>query len=334
MDLMQMWAEEQEHSGFHFTKLLDKETLVHDVGFHERISFDEMAKLIEAALKQEMPDQLKVEVTEQSGGQTLLVRIKQVSMFGTEVPYDIVLVKQLMSEAMLLKRNVAVLEQEKADMMQEMAALKKNGEEVVGKLEETVRGLEEELVECKAKSKASKARRDLTIAALKKENETLIAKIAAYEGVEDEKKEDGGGSGSEVAMQSKLVWKQTWAGHSDDIYSVSMSVDGRVAVSGSDDKSIRVWDVEKGECLSVTEGAHSFDVTCVLLTSDQTNVISCDWDGSIKSWSFDGRELKLIWEEKFSGKLWRMCLNDDETMIAAVCRDNKHCLVYNRVDAN
>ena len=99
-----------------------------------------------------------------------------------------------------------------------------------------------------------------------------------------------------------------------------------------DDKSIRVWDVENGECLSVMEGAHSSYVMCVLLTSDQLNVISCGLDESIKCWSFDGRNLKLIWEKEIVKRLWRLCLSDDESMIAAVSSHNKHCFVLNRVD--
>ena len=40
----------------------------------------------------------------------------------------------------------------------------------------------------------------------------------------------------------------------------------------------------------------------------------------------------MIWEEEAVNELRGLCLNVDETMIAAVSSDNKHCLVYNRVD--
>jgi len=49
-------------------------------------------------------------------------------------------------------------------------------------------------------------------------------------------------------------------GHSDEVRSVSVSADGRRAISGSgalptrDDNTVRVWDVETGECLRVLEG--------------------------------------------------------------------------------
>jgi WD40 repeat protein len=39
-------------------------------------------------------------------------------------------------------------------------------------------------------------------------------------------------------------------GHTGSVWSVAFSSDGKQIVSGSDDKSIRVWDAETGEMLS------------------------------------------------------------------------------------
>ena len=38
-------------------------------------------------------------------------------------------------------------------------------------------------------------------------------------------------------------------GHMQEIYSLDFSRDGRFLVSGSGDKSARVWDIEKGQCV-------------------------------------------------------------------------------------
>lgn len=38
-------------------------------------------------------------------------------------------------------------------------------------------------------------------------------------------------------------------GHMQEIYSLDFSRDGRFLVSGSGDKSARIWDVEKGTCV-------------------------------------------------------------------------------------
>ena len=36
--------------------------------------------------------------------------------------------------------------------------------------------------------------------------------------------------------------------------SVALTQDGRKAISGSEDKKVRVWDLESGVCLEVLEG--------------------------------------------------------------------------------
>ena len=48
-------------------------------------------------------------------------------------------------------------------------------------------------------------------------------------------------------------------GHSDSVLSVAWSPDGRRALSGADDNTVRLWDVETGGCLRVLEG-HSASV--------------------------------------------------------------------------
>ena len=38
-------------------------------------------------------------------------------------------------------------------------------------------------------------------------------------------------------------------GHEDRVYSVDYSSDGRFVVSGSHDSTVRIWDVDTGECV-------------------------------------------------------------------------------------
>ena len=150
---------------------------------------------------------------------------------------------------------------------------------------------------------------------------------------EEEKIDESDGGGSEELMLSQLIFKQTWTEHSKTVtISLALSADGRIAVSGGGDGSIRVWDVHKGECLSVLEKAHPSFVQCVLLTGDQSNIISCGLDGSVKSWAFDGLQLKLVWEKEVVFSLRCLCLNDDETIIAGASKSDKHCFVLSRAD--
>ena len=70
---------------------------------------------------------------------------------------------------------------------------------------------------------------------------------------------------------------QTLEGHSCRRYccvnSVSFSPDGTKVASGSDDNTVKLWDVTSGECLQTLEG-HSSDVWSVSFSPDGTKVAS------------------------------------------------------------
>ncbi len=53
-------------------------------------------------------------------------------------------------------------------------------------------------------------------------------------------------------------------GHSDSVYSVAISLDGKTIVSGSEDGTLKLWDIRSGECI---------------YTSDHAAKVSIDKDG-------------------------------------------------------
>ena len=60
-----------------------------------------------------------------------------------------------------------------------------------------------------------------------------------------------------LAREREKTWNlciRTFAGHSDDVRSVVMSKDGSWALSGSGDKTLRLWEVSTGRCTKVLEG--------------------------------------------------------------------------------
>ncbi len=66
---------------------------------------------------------------------------------------------------------------------------------------------------------------------------------------------------------------QVLEGHTGPVLCVSISADGRKVISGSDDCTLRVWDMESGRCLQVLT-AHPNHVVCVSISADGRRAIS------------------------------------------------------------
>lgn len=83
-------------------------------------------------------------------------------------------------------------------------------------------------------------------------------------------------------------------GHMQEIYSLDFSRDGRFLVSGSGDKSARVWDIEKGVCvfdLRIEDFIHNehgpidAGITSVALSPDGKLVAAGSLDTMVRVWN-------------------------------------------------
>jgi WD40 repeat protein len=72
-------------------------------------------------------------------------------------------------------------------------------------------------------------------------------------------------------------------GHTGPIMGVALTGDGRRAVSGSSDNTVRVWDTESGQCLATLEG-HTDEVNGVALTGDGRRAVSGSDDHTVRVW--------------------------------------------------
>jgi WD40 repeat protein len=81
------------------------------------------------------------------------------------------------------------------------------------------------------------------------------------------------------------------AEHTDFITSVAWSRDGTRLVSGSEDRTLRIWDMGTGKCLITMEG-HISGVSCVQFSRDSKKVASGSHDQTVRIWdSVTGVEL-------------------------------------------
>ena len=76
---------------------------------------------------------------------------------------------------------------------------------------------------------------------------------------------------------------RTLEGHSGAVCGVALTRDGRLAVSGSGDHTLKVWDLDSGRALCTLEG-HSGPVNGVALTPDERQAVSASADHTLKVW--------------------------------------------------
>ncbi len=78
---------------------------------------------------------------------------------------------------------------------------------------------------------------------------------------------------------SSIGCKVTMVGHGDTVRCVEMRADRGEVISGSYDRSLRVWSLRSGECLRTLEG-HAGRVLCLCSSEDQ--LLSGSADQTIK----------------------------------------------------
>ena len=72
-------------------------------------------------------------------------------------------------------------------------------------------------------------------------------------------------------------------GHTGKINSVAISSDNTFIISGSEDATIRIWDVASGKLTNVLEG-HTKGVRSVALSKNDQFIVSGSWDKTVRLW--------------------------------------------------
>ncbi|MCZ8026033.1 MAG: hypothetical protein O9332_11605, partial [Microcystis sp. LE19-10.1B] len=83
-------------------------------------------------------------------------------------------------------------------------------------------------------------------------------------------------------------------GHNDGVWSVSFSSDGKTLATGSEDKTIKLWNVETGQEIRTLKG-HDWFVNSVSFSPDGKTLVSGSGDNTIKLWNVEtGQEIRTL----------------------------------------
>jgi WD40 repeat protein len=76
---------------------------------------------------------------------------------------------------------------------------------------------------------------------------------------------------------------RTLTGHTNYVRAVAITPDGQTSSFASDDRTLKVWDIESGTCLKTLSG-HTNYVNAVAIAPDGKTAISASSDNTLKIW--------------------------------------------------
>ncbi|PVF91048.1 WD40 repeat-like protein [Serendipita vermifera] len=90
-----------------------------------------------------------------------------------------------------------------------------------------------------------------------------------------------------VIRGCSAIWPeppQVWQGHTDSVFSVAFSPDGQRIVSGSEDKTIQLWDANTGQPIGEPLQGHTWTVSSVAFSPNSQQIASGSHDNTIRLW--------------------------------------------------
>ncbi|CAD5121150.1 DgyrCDS9688 [Dimorphilus gyrociliatus] len=119
--------------------------------------------------------------------------------------------------------------------------------------------------------------------------------------------------------------------HRNVVNCVTVSRDGKMAVSGSKDTTLRVWSVDSGSLTDILEG-HSGQVTCVAIANENAFIASGSADRTVKIWSIVLAEVVTNYEQHNSTVTCVNVLADNMRILSA--EEEGKALLWNAEDGS
>lgn len=106
--------------------------------------------------------------------------------------------------------------------------------------------------------------------------------------------------------------------HKSYIMSISISNDNKYIASGSDDKTIRIWNMLDYKQLKILIG-HESSVESIAILQDNKYIISGSWDETIRIWDIEnGKQLKILEEHSITTTPVLEILQDNRYIVSGL----------------
>ena len=115
------------------------------------------------------------------------------------------------------------------------------------------------------------------------------------------------------------------AGHSDAVLCVSLLSGEDYAISGSKDKTVRLWNLKTMNCERSFEG-HTGPVGCLASTTDNKNLVSGSEDFKLKVWSIQNGDC-LHTLEGHNASIKCIAITEDNLFAVAGSHEGKEQLL-------
>jgi hypothetical protein len=122
------------------------------------------------------------------------------------------------------------------------------------------------------------------------------------------------------ANVNQITTLRTLRGHTSWVTSVAFSPDGRLLASGSDDQTLKLWDVETRQEVRTLRG-HTDPVWSVAFSPDGRLLASGSGDNTVKLWDVEtGQEVRTL--SGHTDPVWSVAFSPDGRLLASGSGDN------------